>query len=205
MAKSGPLQSKFGDKGDLTYGGQVDMGMAQDAVKRLLTAFGLDLKDADFKETPRRVAELYAELFSGLYHEPPKFTVFKNDIDHSELVLLRDIRFTSVCSHHLIAFSGKAHVAYVPGKTLSGLSKLARVVDYYAARPQLQERLATQVADWIQEKLRPKGVAVFLSGSHGCVVTRGAMKADSDMVTTVMRGCFHSQERYRQDFFNAIR
>lgn len=205
MAKSGPLQSKFGDKGDLTYGGQVDMGMAQKAVAQLLAAFGLDINDEDFRETPRRVAEQYAELLAGLFHEPPKMTVFSNDVDHSELVLLKDIFFTSVCSHHLAVFSGKAHIAYVPGKKLSGLSKLARVLDYFAARPQLQERLAVQIADFIEKELRPKGVAVHLTGSHGCVATRGALKSGSSMVTTVLRGVFaKAGSRFRDDFFQGI-
>lgn len=202
MAKSGPLQTKFGDKGDLTYGAQVDMGMAKEGVIRLLSAFGLNVCDADFKDTPRRVAEMYAELFAGLYHEPPKMTVFDTDADHSEVVALNNIFYTSCCSHHLAPFVGKAHIAYVPGKKLSGLSKLARVVDYYAARPQLQERMATQIADFIQKALKPKGVAVMLLGSHGCVATRGALKAGSEMVTTILRGCFKGiNSRYRDDFY----
>lgn len=196
---------RFGEKGDLSYGGAINVDKARAAVVKLLGAFGLDPSSPDMLETPRRVVEQYAELFSGLYHEPPKMTVFKSDADHTEVVLLKDIFFTSVCSHHLAPFIGKAHVAYVPGKVLSGLSKLARVVDYYAARPQLQERMATQIADFIQKALKPKGVAVMLTGSHGCVTTRGASKAGAQMVTTILRGLFDkANSRHRDDFFRGV-
>lgn len=195
----------FGEKGDLTYGGKVNMAMAKSAVTQLLTAFGLNVLDDDFEDTPRRVAEQYAELFAGLYHEPPRMTTFASDTDHTEVVLLKDIFYTSCCSHHLAPFVGKAHVAYVPGKKLSGLSKLARIVDYFAARPQLQERMATQIADFIETRLKPKGVAVMLTGSHGCVQTRGATKAGSQMVTTILRGVFDkANSRHRDDFFKGV-
>lgn len=197
---------QFGDKGDLTHTGAVDLAAARCAVRDLLRAFGLDPENVDFADTPRRVSEQYSELFAGLYMAPPKMTVFATDIDNSEVVLLKDIFFTSVCSHHLAPFVGRASVAYVPDHLLSGLSKLARIVDYFAARPQLQERMATQIADFITTKLRPRGVAVVLRGSHGCVATRGAMKAGSEMVTTVMRGCFaDSTSRYREDLLHAMR
>lgn len=195
----------FGDKGDLTYNGKVQMEQAKAAVAMLLGAYGLDVGSEDFADTPRRVAELYAELFAGLYHAPPKMTTFTSDTDHSEVVTLKNISFVSVCSHHLAPFVGKAHVAYVPGKQLSGLSKLARIVDYYGARPQLQERMATQIADFITKSLKPKGVAVMLIGSHGCVATRGALKAGSEMVTTILRGCFaKTNSRHRDDFFKGV-
>jgi len=195
----------FGGKGDLSYEGKVDLERGKKAVRELLLSFGLDPDSPDLKETPRRVVEQYAELFGGLYMEPPKTTHFENDIDHGELVLLKDIFYTSVCSHHLAVFTGKAHVAYVPGKRLSGLSKLARIVDYYAARPQLQERMAVQVADFIERAFEPKGVAIYLAGSHGCVATRGAAKSGSIMVTTVLRGVFSvDNSRFRSDFLAAI-
>ena len=196
---------RFGDKGDLSYGGKIQMGAARLAVAKLLEAFGLDPDSEDLKETPRRVVEQYAELFAGLYMDPPKMTTFRSDTDHTEVVLLKDIFYTSTCSHHMAPFTGKAHVAYVPGKLLSGLSKLARIVDYYAARPQLQERMATQVADLMEKELKPKGVAVMLTGSHGCVQTRGANKAGAQMVTTILRGVFDkSNSRFRDDFFKGV-
>lgn len=195
----------FGGKGDLSYGGAVNIALAKQAVHTLLSAFGLKVDSQDLTDTPRRVAEMYAELFAGLYHEPPKMTTFEQDASHDEVIALTDIFFTSVCSHHLAPFVGKAHIAYVPGKRLSGLSKLARIVDYYAARPQLQERMASQVADFVEKTLEPQGVAVVLTGSHGCVATRGANKSGSQMVTTVMRGLFANQEsRQREDFLNLI-
>jgi GTP cyclohydrolase I len=152
----------------------VDQAAAERAVGDLLVALGRDVCEPGLRETPRRVAAAYAEL---LTHEPVELTTFPNDARYDELVVVREIPFHSLCMHHLLPFHGVAHVAYLPGDRIIGLSKLARVVELFARELQLQERLTMQVADCLQEQLRPKGVGVVVEAEHLCMSLRGVQKA----------------------------
>ena len=149
----------------------------------------------------RRVARAYAELLSP---RPFNATTFPNDEGYDELVIVGEIPFQSLCAHHLLPFQGKAHVAYLPGERLVGLSKLARVVELYSRRLQLQERLTTQVADWLEEHLRPQGVGVVLEAEHLCMSLRGVQTAGSNTVTSALRGALKEGARTRQEFLSLI-
>jgi len=191
---------------DIRFDDNLRRDRAMGAITMFLQALGLDIDCEDLRETPRRITDMYATFFRGLpdvwTHEgPPEITTFTNDEGVEEMVLLKDIEYVSVCSHHFLPFHGKAAIAYVPAKKIIGISKLARVLDYFAARPQLQERLTKQVADGIQDLLKPCGVAVRIWGTHGCISQRGAKKPDSVMVTTVMTGCFKDEELQWRDAF----
>jgi len=180
--------------------------IAMEAVTMFLRALGLDTECEDLKETPRRITDMYAAFFRGLpdvwTHEgPPEITTFSNEVGVDEMVLLKDIEYVSVCSHHFLPFHGKAAIAYIPDRKIIGISKLARVLDYYAARPQLQERLTKQVAEGIQTLLSPLGVAVRIQGTHGCISQRGVKKPDSVMVTSVMTGVFKDRALQWRDAF----
>jgi GTP cyclohydrolase I len=176
-------------------------GLDQEAVERaardLLEALGADLTDESLSETPRRMAAAYAELLTP---EPFNATTFPNDGHYDELVLVRDIPFHSLCEHHLLPFVGVAHVAYIPGDRIVGLSKLARVVDHFARSLQVQERLTTQVADWFQRELSPKGVGVVLEAEHTCMSLRGAIKPGTRTVTSALHGLVRDDPRTRQEF-----
>ena len=160
------------------------------AVLDILTAVGEDPKREGLVDTPRRVARMYGELLSGLYEDPVKHLEVTFTEDYDEMVVLRDIPFHSMCEHHLLPFIGKAHVAYLPDGKVLGLSKLARVVDAYARRPQLQERLTCQIADLLMTKLNAKGVGVIVEATHTCMTLRGVRKPGAVMVTSAMRGLF---------------
>lgn len=170
------------------------------AVREILVAIGEDPEREGLSETPRRVAKMYAEIFSGLGKDPRKvFKVFKDE-NHEEMVLLKDIPFHSMCEHHLLPFIGKAHVAYIPSRgRLSGLSKLARLVELLARRPQVQERLTGQVADTMMEVLHPRGVLVVIEAEHLCMTMRGVSKPGSQMVTSAVRGVFSTSEVTRKE------
>ena len=158
--------------------------------------------DSDhLRETPRRVAKAYAELLSP---RPFNATTFPNDEGYDELVIVGEIPFQSLCAHHLLPFQGKAHVAYLPGERLVGLSKLARVVELYSRRLQLQERLTTQVADWLEEHLRPRGVGVVLEAEHLCMSLRGVQTAGANTVTSALRGAVKDDARTRQEFLSLM-
>ena len=176
-------------------------GVDQEAVERaardLLEALGADLTDESLSETPRRMAAAYAELLTP---EPFNATTFPNDGHYDELVLVRDIPFHSLCEHHLLPFVGVAHVAYIPADRIVGLSKLARVVDHFARSLQVQERLTTQVADWFQRELSPKGVGVVLEAEHTCMSLRGAIKPGTRTVTSALHGLVRDDPRTRQEF-----
>lgn len=176
------------------------------AVREILLAVGENPDREGLKETPGRVARMYAEVFEGLGKDPRKvFKIFKNE-SHEEMVLLKDIPFFSMCEHHLLPFTGKAHVAYIPNLgRLSGLSKLARVVELLARRPQVQERLTGQVADTIMEVLQPKGAMVIVEAEHLCMTMRGARKPGSKMITSAVRGIFETNEVTRQEALSLIR
>ena len=178
-------------------GDTVDLQAAARSVRELLVALGED-PDADhLQDTPRRVAAAYAELLS-----PVAFgmTTFANDEGYDELVLARDIPFTSLCEHHLLPFTGRAHVGYIPGDRIVGLSKLARVVETYARALQVQERLTAQVADRLEEALRPRGVGVVLEAEHSCMSLRGVRATGSRTTTSALRGLLREDARTRQEF-----
>jgi GTP cyclohydrolase IA len=176
----------------------VDLGRAERAVTDLLTALGQDPASEQLLETPRRVAAGYAELLTPAPFTP---TTFPNDEGYDELVLVRAIPFRSLCQHHLLPFTGVAHVGYLPADRILGLSKLARVVELFARRLQLQERLTNQVADWLQTQLEPKGVGVVLEAEHLCMTLRGVRAAGAHTVTSALHGLLRSDPRSRQEFF----
>lgn len=181
--------------------GGVDLAAAERAAGDLLVALGADLDSEHLRETPRRVAKAYAELLTARPFNP---TTFQNDEGYDELVIVGEIPFQSLCAHHLLPFQGKAHVAYLPGERLVGLSKLARVVELYSRRLQLQERLTTQVADWLEEHLQPRGVGVVLEAEHLCMSLRGVQSAGANTVTSALRGVIRDDPRTRQEFLSLI-
>ena len=181
--------------------GGVDLDAAEEAARDLLVALGADLESDHLRETPRRVAKAYAELLTPRPFNP---TTFPNDEGYDELVIVGAIPFQSLCAHHLLPFQGKAHVAYLPGERLVGLSKLARVVELYSRHLQLQERLTTQVADWLEEHLQPRGVGVVLEAEHLCMSLRGVQTAGSHTVTSALRGVVKDDARTRQEFLSLI-
>jgi GTP cyclohydrolase I len=176
----------------------VDVERAEEAARDLLLALGADPEtDEGLRDTPRRVAAAYAELLTP---EPFDMTTFPNDEGYDELVVVRDIPFHSLCMHHLLPFHGTATVAYIPGERIIGLSKLARVVDLFARDLQVQERLTTQVAGWLQQQLRPKGVGVVLEAEHMCMSLRGVQKAGARTVTSALHGLVREDLRTREEF-----
>jgi GTP cyclohydrolase I len=180
----------------------VDLVRAERAVTELLAALGQDPTSGQLLDTPRRVAGGYAELLTPAPFAP---TTFPNDEGYDELVLARAIPFSSLCQHHLLPFVGVAHVGYLPADRILGLSKLARVVELFARRLQLQERLTTQVADWLQAQLAPKGVGVVLEAEHLCMTLRGVQAAGARTVTSTLHGLLRSDPRSRQEFFALAR
>jgi GTP cyclohydrolase I len=184
--------------------GGVDLARIERAVREILFAVGENPDREGLLQTPERVARSYAELFAGL-HENPRVhlrTVFTQRYD--EVVLLRDIEFHSLCEHHLLPFTGRAHVAYLPDGKVVGLSKLARLVEGYARRPQLQEQLTTQIADALMEELNPIGAACVVEAVHMCMTIRGARKPGSMMVTSALRGIFKDDAASRAEVLGLI-
>ena len=178
----------------------MDMQKIENAVRDILEAIGEDPQREGLVETPSRVARMYAEIFSGLEDDPTRHLKIFNEQNNEEMVVVRDIPLYSMCEHHLIPFMGKAHIAYIPqnGKVI-GLSKLARIVDSFARRPQLQERLTAQVADFQEEHLQPMGVAVVIEAQHLCMTMRGARAAGSETRTSALRGVMRSDARTRAE------
>lgn len=173
----------------------------------LLKSWLMDMEVPVPVGTPERIASMYAEFFipPDQYREPPfKFTMFPNEEGIDDLVIVKDIHFFSMCEHHLIPFFGTAHVGYLPHEKIVGLSKIPRVVDWYARRPQLQERLTAQIANFIREQLRPKGVIVVIEARHLCVAMRGIKSINAVTVTSALRGVFLAQPNARQEFFSLI-
>jgi GTP cyclohydrolase I len=177
----------------------VDLDAAERAARDLLLALGADVEAAGLRDTPRRIAGAYGELLTPL---PFNATTFPNDESYDELVVVRDIPFQSLCMHHLLPFHGVAHVGYLPAERIIGLSKFGRVVDFFARDLQLQERLTTQVADWIDEQLAPQGVGVIIEATHLCMSLRGVQKAGSQTVTSALRGSVKEDPRTRQEFLS---
>ncbi len=177
----------------------MDIERIENAVREILIAIGEDPLREGIADTPRRVARMYQELFSGLHADPSELLEARFAETYDELVVLRDIPFNSMCEHHLMPFEGKAAVAYLPDGKVVGISKLARVVDLYARRPQVQERLTSQVADILMEKLQAKGVAVVLKAVHTCMTCRGIKKSGTVMITSAIRGRCRSDPRTRSE------
>jgi GTP cyclohydrolase I len=169
---------------------QVDTKKIREAVRLLLEAIGEDPERDGLRDTPERVARMYEEIFGGGAEDPRTSLARQFDEQHREVVLVKDIPFFSMCEHHLMPFFGKAHVAYIPNGHVVGISKLARVVEAFARRPQVQERMTSQVADIINEQLNPKGVAVVCEAVHTCMTMRGVKKPGSTVITSAMRGAF---------------
>ena len=179
----------------------VDRERVERAVREILSAIGEDPDRDGLLRTPARVAEMYAEIFSGLAEDPSEHLVVTFEADHDEMVLVRDIALYSACEHHLVPFHGKAHVAYIPNEDgrITGLSKLARLVDGFAKRPQVQERLTTQVADALVTALAPRGAFVMIEAEHLCMSMRGVRKPGTLTVTSAVRGLFKDSPSTRAE------
>ncbi len=187
---------------------QTTVGIDQEriarAVREIIEAIGENPDREGLLETPERIGRLYAELFSGLAQDPLDVLRRGFDEEHKEMVILKDIPFYSLCEHHFLPFHGSAHVGYVPEGRIVGVSKLARVVDILARRPQLQERLTSQVADAIIEGLRPDGVAVVIEAEHLCMTMRGVQKPGARMITSAIRGGFRRRGVTRSEFLSLV-
>jgi GTP cyclohydrolase I len=183
---------------------KVDLKTIEQAVRDILTAVGEDPDREGLQETPARVARMYAEMFSGLHDDPRTHLskVFTEKYD--EVVVVRDIGFSSMCEHHLLPFSGKAHIGYIPNGRVVGLSKLARVVESVARRPQVQERMTETIADLLVSELSAKGVAVIVEASHSCMTIRGVRKPESLCVTSAMKGLFRSNMSSRSEIMQLV-
>jgi GTP cyclohydrolase IA len=179
----------------------VDLVAAEHAAAAFLVALGVDLNTESLAATPARMARAYAEMFSP---RPFDLTTFPNDAGYDELIIARAIPVQSVCEHHLLPFVGVAHVGYLPGERILGLSKLARVVEMFARRPQVQERLTQQVADWLQDQLVPRGVGVVIAAEHLCMTVRGVRAAGANTVTSALHGQLRSDAASRAEFFTLI-
>jgi GTP cyclohydrolase I len=183
----------------------VDYQRIEAAVREIITAIGEDREREGLAETPRRIAEMYGELFSGIDEDPRAVLTKGFEESHKEMVVLKDVPFYSLCEHHFLPFHGKAHVGYVPEGRVVGVSKLARVVDILARRPQLQERLTSQVADAIMDGLAPDGVAVVIEAEHLCMTMRGVQKPGAIMITSAIRGGFRRRGVTRSEFLSLVR
>jgi GTP cyclohydrolase I len=180
---------------------EVDKPRIERAVREILEAIGENPERDGLKETPARVARMYEEIFSGLREDPADYLQVLFEADHDEMVMVRDIAMYSACEHHMLPWVGKAHVAYIPGDDgrVTGLSKLARLVDGYAKRPQVQERLTSQIADALDKSLQPKGVMVVVEAEHLCMTMRGIRKPGATTVTSAVRGQFRTSVATREE------
>jgi GTP cyclohydrolase I len=187
--------------GRIVDASKLDLAAAEQAALDLLRAIGADVDRPDLRGTPRRIAASLAELVT-----PAEFaaTSFPNEGNYDELVLVRDIPFHTLCMHHLLPFHGEAHVAYLPGERILGISKLARVVEKFARDLQLQERLTVQIADWLEDEVRPRGVGVVLSAEHTCMTIRGVLKPGARTVTSALRGSLRDDPGTRQELFSLV-
>jgi GTP cyclohydrolase IA len=184
-----------------------DAKKVEEGVRLILEGIGEDPERGGLRETPARVARMYEEIFAGVGKDASQIVTVVEGADHDEMIMVRDIPLYSVCEHHLIPWVGKAHVAYIPNKAqqITGLSKIARVVDLLAKKPQVQERLTTEIADAIDEALQPRGVFVVIEAEHLCMTMRGIKKPGSRTVTSTVRGLFRSDARTRQEAMDHIR
>ncbi len=177
----------------------MDADRAQRAVAELLAALDIDIEEEGLRDTPRRVAAAYAELLTP---QPFEATTFPNAEGYDEMVVARNIPFHSLCEHHLIPFVGVAHVAYLPGERIVGLSKLARIVEHFARRLQVQERMTVQIADWLEDELEPRGVGVVLDAEHFCMTIRGVQKPGARTTTSALRGRVRDDARTRAELLS---
>ena len=184
----------------------MDLKKIEEGFRLILEGMGEDVNREGLLKTPHRVAKMYAELCSGLAETEPAESLLKTKFteDYDEMILVKDIPFVSMCEHHFLPFIGKAHVAYIPRDKVVGLSKLARVVEYYAKRPQLQERMTRQIAELIQKELNPMGVAVVLEATHSCMTIRGIQKQGAVTYTNKLLGCFEKSGVTRAEFMSLI-
>jgi len=182
--------------------GGLDLARAEEAAQQLLDALGIDTTTDGLRATPGRMVRAYAELLSP---RPFDLTTFPNDEGYDELVIALDVPVRSLCEHHLLPFVGVAHVGYLPGERILGLSKLARIVEHFAGRPQVQERLTKQVASWLTDHLHPAGVGVVIEAEHSCMTLRGVQATGSRTVTSTMLGTLRDDARSRQEFFALAR
>lgn len=184
----------------------IDQPRIERAVREILLAVGEDPDRDGLVDTPARVARMYAEVFSGLHEDPRRHMAKRFDVEHRELVLVRDIRFYSMCEHHLVPFFGRAHVGYIPSKqgTVAGLSKFARLVEGYATRPQVQERLTSQIADAVNEELDAHGTIVVLQAEHMCMAMRGVKSPNAETVTSAVRGSLVTNGATRAEAMSLI-
>jgi len=184
----------------------VDHARAEAAVRELLIAVGEDPDRPGLQDTPARVARAYAETFAGIWQDPGEILATTFDEDHDELVLVKDIPMYSTCEHHLVPFHGLAHIGYIPGEDgrVTGLSKLARLVEVYARRPQVQERMTSQIADALDDVLKPRGVLVVIEAEHLCMAMRGVRKPGSRTVTSAVRGIFRDNASTRAEAMSLV-
>ncbi len=183
---------------------KMDKKKIEEGARLILEGLQVDLSRKDVASTPERVANMYGEICSGMFKDPRKELEVILEQEHDEIILVKDISMYSICEHHLLPFIGKAHVAYIPDKRITGLSKLARVVEVLSRRLQVQERLTTEIADVIMEKLHPKGVMVVVEAEHMCMVMRGVKKQGAVTTTSVVRGIFRKNSKTRQETLNLI-
>lgn len=185
---------------------KMDLQKIRNAVRDILEAIGEDPEREGLKDTPDRVARMYAEIFSGLKQDPEEVVRVMFNEPHDEMVIVKDIAFQSMCEHHLLPFIGKAHIVYIPrNNKITGLSKLVRMLDVYSKRPQLQERLTTDVADTLMKQLDPIGVMVVIEAEHLCMSIRGVKRAGTKTVTSAVRGCFEKEIAARNEAMSLIR
>lgn len=182
----------------------VDLERIRRAVREILAAVGEDPDREGLLDTPDRVARMYAEVFSGLHTDPAVYLQKTFTQQHDEMVLVKDIEFASVCEHHLLPFTGKAHLAYLPDGRVVGLSKLARIVEALARKPQVQERITEDLADLMMRELKPRGVGVILEASHSCMTVRGVRKPGAVTITSAMRGLFKSNPMTRNELLSLV-
>ncbi len=203
-----PLEANMHDieaAAELLGGVGVAKPEVEQAVRQLLEAFGEDVQRQGLQETPARVARMYDELLAGYRVDPEALindAIF--DVAYDQMVIVRDIEFYSLCEHHMLPFLGKAHVAYIPDGVVIGLSKIPRVVDLFARRLQVQERMTRQIADFLEAALHPQGVAVVVEGWHLCATMRGVKKANAVMVTSALTGAFRKSQKTREEFMSHI-
>jgi GTP cyclohydrolase IA len=182
----------------------VDLARIERAVREILIAVGEDPEREGLLETPKRVAKMYAEIFSGLHVDPKQYLQKLFTQEHNELVIVKDIEFSSCCEHHLLPFTGKAHIGYLPDGQVLGLSKFARVVDAVAKRPQVQERMTEEIADLIMTEVQPRGVGVILEASHSCMTIRGVKKPGAMTITSAVRGLIKTNPSTRAELMSLV-
>jgi len=202
--RSAPVEESFFVDPNEPVAEEVDLPRIEAAVRSILAAVGEDPDRDGLLETPARVARMYAEMFAGLKSDPGRHLAKVFTEDYDEIVLVRDISFCSMCEHHLLPFTGKAHIAYLPSGKVVGLSKLARVVEEVARRPQVQERLTQTVADLVENRLEARGVAVVCESTHSCMTIRGVRKPGSLCLTSAMRGVFRDDPKSRAEVLGLI-